>query len=356
LALLCAGALAFVGGAGCDEAPLKQSSVAPGADAGPPIAGLSADQAARVVARVDDRNITLGDFARTLERMDQFDRLRYQSKERRRELLEEMIDVQLLAGEAKRRGLDKDPEAQDAMRMILRDALLADSRLGMVTPAQITDHEVRAYFEGHPEKFSEPERRRVAAIVVAKKDEAAKVLKDALKVKSPVEWGDLWFKNSLTAPKVKSAQNPAELAGDLGIVGPVGDPRGANPKVPEPVRAAAFKLKAVNEVATDLVESEGRWFIVRLNGLTQPHRRSLAESDRAIRVLLVQEKMAERERALEDELRQKFPVEIDEAVLAGVKVPAGAEKAEAPGPEEAPPPAIPPTGDPSKPAGHDGRK
>ncbi len=60
---------------------------------------------------------------------------------------------------------------------------------------------------------------------------------------------------------------------------------------------------------------------MRLNGVTPPHKRTLAESDRAIRVLLIQEKMAERERALEDDLRKKFPVQIDEGALAAVKVP-----------------------------------
>jgi hypothetical protein len=39
--------------------------------------------------------------------------------------------------------------------------------------------------------------------------------------------------------------------------------------------------------------------------------------------------MAEREKALEDELRQKFPVEIDDKALAGVKVPP-TDKAEGP--------------------------
>ncbi len=102
--------------------------------------------------------------------------------------------------------------------------------------------------------------------------------------------------------------------------------------MPDAVRSAAFKLKDVNAVSADLVEADGRQFIVRLNGVTQPHKRSLAEADRAIRVLLVQEKMAERERALEEELKKKFPVEIDEGALAGVKLPAGAEKAEAPPP------------------------
>jgi hypothetical protein len=317
---------------GCNEAPLKQAP----ADAG--IAGLSAEQAARVLAKVGDRTITLGDFAKAIERMDQFDRLKYQSKERRRELLEEMIDVELLAAEARRQGIDKEPETADALRMILRDALLAEARTGLPSPAQIPDQDVRAYYEAHPDKFSEPERRRVAAIVMSDKKEGAKVLKEALKIKSPTEWGELFFKHSLTAPKQRGPTTPAEMAGDLGIVGPLDDPKGANPKVPELVRVAVYKLKEVNEVGTELVEAEGRQFIVRLNGKTQPHKRTLAEADRAIRVLLVQEKMAAKERALEDDLKKQFPVEIDDAALAAVKLPPGVEKAEAAGGHDHGPP------------------
>jgi hypothetical protein len=307
---------------GCNEAPLKPSA----ADAGPAVAGLTAEQAARPIAKVGERVITLGDFARTLERMDQFDRLRYQSKERRRELLEEMIDVELLAGEAKRSGLDKDPDAQDALRIILRDAVLAEARQGLPSPAQLSDQEVRAYYDQHADKFSEPERRRVAAIVMTDKKEAAKVLKEALKVKTAGEWGELFFKRSITAPKQKSPTNPAELAGDLGIVGPPDDLKGANMKVPEAVRAAVFKLKQTGDVGADLIEADNRVFIIRLNGSTPSHKRTLQEADRAIRVLLLQEKMAEREKALEDELRKQFPVTIDEGALAGVKVPAGYDK------------------------------
>jgi hypothetical protein len=305
---------------GCNEAPLRTTP----ADAG--IAGLSSEQAARVLAKVGDRTITLGDFAKAIERMDQFDRLKYQSKERRRELLEELIDIELLATEARRLGLDKEPEAADALRMILRDAVLAEARVGLPTPAQITDQEIRAYYDAHADKFSEPERRRVAAIVIGDKKVAAKVLKEALKLKSPTEWGELFFKHSLTAPKQRGPTTPAEMAGDLGIVGPVEDAKGSNPKVPEPVRAAVFKLKEVNEVATELVESENRQFIVRLNGKTQPHKRTLTEADRAIRVLLVQERMAAKERALEEELKKQFPVEIDDAALAAVKLPPGLDK------------------------------
>ena len=44
--------------------------------------GLSPEQAAQVLARVGTRIITLGDFAAALERMDPFERIRYQSDDR----------------------------------------------------------------------------------------------------------------------------------------------------------------------------------------------------------------------------------------------------------------------------------
>jgi hypothetical protein len=319
--LVLLGAATLLGG--CNDAPIKAQQAT---DAGPPIAGLNAQDAARVIAKVGDRPITLGDYAQTLDRMDPFDRLRYQTKERRRELLNEMINVELLAAEAKRRGLDKEPETEDAVRTILRDAMLAESRSDLPTPAEIPAAEVSAYFEANADKFSEPERRRVAAVVLADKKDAPKILKEAQKVTTGAAWGDLFAKYSTSAPKGKNAGNPAELAGDLGIVGPMSDPKGGNPRVPDAVRAAAFTLPAVGAVAADVVEAEGKVYIVRLNGITPPHRRTLGESERSIRVLLLQERMLKKERDLEAELRKKYPVQIDDQALGQVKIPGGMDR------------------------------
>src|SRR5947207_14085203 len=87
-AVLAAGLLA----AGCNERALAKKS-----DAGPVPGGLTAEHAALVVAKVGERVITLGDYAATLERMDQFDRLRYQSPGLRREQLGAILDVELSA-------------------------------------------------------------------------------------------------------------------------------------------------------------------------------------------------------------------------------------------------------------------
>src|SRR5215471_15161835 len=133
-------AAALVGG--CNERALAKKG-----DAGVVPGGLTAEQAALVVAKVGERTITLGDYAATLERMDQFDRLRYQSPERRRELLEEIIDAELLAEDARQKKLDQTPETQQAVRQVLRDALLAEARHGLPAPADLPADEVRGYFE-----------------------------------------------------------------------------------------------------------------------------------------------------------------------------------------------------------------
>ena len=57
---------------------------------------LSDEQRRAVLAKVGDRVITLGQFVETLERMDPFERARYQSPERRKQLLDQMIEVELL--------------------------------------------------------------------------------------------------------------------------------------------------------------------------------------------------------------------------------------------------------------------
>jgi hypothetical protein len=308
---------------GCNE-----SALAPQPDGGAStVPGLTPEQAARPVAKIGDKVITLGDFARALDRMDQFDRLRYQTKDRRRELLTEIIDVELLAAEAKRRGLDKTPDAEDAIRQILRDALLAQARKDLPAPAEIPAQEVRAYYDANIDRFREPERRRVGAIVLDAKDrkDAEKVLKAAQKLKNATDWGELYYAHAPGGPKARGPNDPLDLAGDLGFVGPPDDPKSGNAKVPEAVRRVVFKIAQVGTVADELVEVGEKLWIVRMTGQTAAHSRALAEAERSIRVLLIQQKMAEREKALEAELRKKFPVEIDEKALAQVKVPTAAD-------------------------------
>ncbi len=233
------------------------------------------------------------------------------------------IDVELLAQEARQKKLDQQPDTQQGIRQILREAVLAEARRGLPAPADIPQDEVRAYFESHRADFREPERRRVAHIVVKDKETAQKVLALAKKANAR-DWGELFQKHSLDAPKKGTQGPPLELAGDLGIVGPLGDARGDNPRVPPEVRAAVFEIGAIGEVLGRAVEAEGGYHVVRMVGKSDAHERTLTDADRSIRVAILQAKIAEREKTLEIELRKQFAVTIDEQALAKVEVPPAA--------------------------------
>jgi peptidyl-prolyl cis-trans isomerase C len=285
-------------------------------------AGITPEQAGQELARVGSRTITVGDFVAALEHMDQFDRMRYQAPERRQELLGEMVDVMLLADVAREKGYDQDPIAQEEVRQILRDAMLKSVRAEVPAPSDIPEVDVRSYYDAHRTEFRDPERRRVATIVVADDASGAAVLEAARKA-TPTGWGDLVRSKSLDT-RAKDP-GPPDLAGDFGFVAPPDDRAAQNPRVPDEVRAAVFEIGAVGEVLPRVVKSGGRGYIVKLAAKTDAHDRTFAEAERAIRVRLAQDKIRARQEELMNELRKKYPVEIDEHALreVHVDVPAG---------------------------------
>jgi hypothetical protein len=278
-----------------------------------PITGLTVAEAKEVLVEVGDRSITLGDYVATLLRMDRFERLRYQSEEKQKQLLDEMIEVELLAQEARRRGLDKDPEVELMMDQALRDELLRQIEAELPQPEEIGEREVRDYFEKHHAEFKEPERRRVLAIRVGSREAAEKVLLEAKDV-SGQKWGELAEKHSSDRSKV-GKREANELAGDLGFVAAPGQKRGTNEAVPDPVRAAVFTVDKVGDVVDQVVEAEKNFYVVRLGGLSPSRDRSLKDAERTIRIELRRQLFLQAEKDLEAKLRKKYPVVINEAAL-----------------------------------------
>ncbi len=322
--VLAASLLSVPGCNGCSKAGETAAADA-GAHATP--WSLPPDQAAKPLAKVGATTITLGDYAAALENMDQFDQLRYQSTERRKELLQEMISIELLAQEAVAKGYDKDPLAQQEHRAILRDAMLAEARKNVPAPSDVPEAEVRAYFDAHRADYKDPERRRVAAVVTRDEATAKAALETARKAPSAAQWGEVVRAKSID-PQAR-ANVPVDLAGDLGIVSPPGDPRGENPRVPDEVRAAVFAIPENGGIHEQVVASGGKFYVVRLVQKLAAHERSFAEAERAIRVKLAQDKLRAKEDELLAELRKTVKVEVDEAALASVHVEAAPPKADA---------------------------
>ena len=295
----------------------QNDTVAPDAGDHAQTSSLTPEQAAKVLAKVGDDVITLGDYVAALEHMDQFDRLRYQSPERRKELLEELIEVELLAQEATAKGYDKDVVAQQELRAVLRDAMLREARAGAPQPSDIPEADVHAYYDAHKTDFVDPERRRVS-LIVTKDETSAKAALDQARDSSAARWGELVRKLSDDAQA--KANVPVDLAGDFGIVSPPGDVRGENARVPGEVRTAVFEVAKVGDVLGRVVRAGDKYYVVRFTQQLVGHERTYAEAERAIRVRLAQERAKGKEDETYQALRKQFPVKIDDGVLATVHV------------------------------------
>ena len=297
---------------GCDE---KKAQL-PDVEQRDPRTGLTPAEADEVLVKVGDRAITLGEYAETLLRMDRYERLRYQSEERQKELLDEMIEVELLAQEARRRGLDQKPEVQLRIREALRDEILADLERSMPALESFSEREVKEYYDAHREEFKEPLRRRVQVIEVGSKALAERVLaelgvRDA-QSKSGEQWAKLAKKYSIARDSSGPTQ-PLELLGDLGFVSAPGTLRGENPNVPPEVREAVFQLDSWGDIFPQPVKSEQRYFVLRLAGISPARDRSMKDAERTIRIELRRQKFLAAEERYEQELRKKYPVVISQS-------------------------------------------
>jgi peptidyl-prolyl cis-trans isomerase C len=290
-----------------------------------------------VLARVGTRTITLGDFAAALERMDPFERIRYQTDDRRQALLDEMINVELLAREAERRGLDQKPETQELIRQYQRDELLRRVRAEVPGPDQLSKEQVQAYYQAHKAEFVDPERRRAAQIVLKDAGLAARVLAEAASAGAD-RWHALVKQYNPDAAGVEgdktAARPPIEVAGDLGMLsapgsgnpaagagGASGAGNLASAEVPEAVRRAVFEIAQEGQVYPQPVAAGGRFHVLRLISKLPARQRSLEEVDGAVRARLVRSLQEQAEDDLVKRLRQSTPVSIDEQALERVPEP-----------------------------------
>src|SRR5439155_1069683 len=133
---------------------------------------------AEQLAKIDDVVITVGEFQTRINQQSPYVRQRYTSIERKKEFLDNMVRFEVLAKEADRRGLAKDPEVVRTMKQVMIQKLLKDE-FDKLKIEDITDEDCKKYYDAHPEEYNQPENARVSLILVKDKDTAKKVLADA---------------------------------------------------------------------------------------------------------------------------------------------------------------------------------
>ncbi len=209
----------------------------------------------------------------------------------RRRLLEDMILETLLVQEARRRGLDNDPQVRqlfkEARRQILLGRLLEKAK--DQESVKVTDQEVTQFYKDNRGSFTEPETFRASHILVDSEEAAKKALE---RVKS----GELFAK----VAQELSTDPTKTKGGDIGFFA-------KGQLIPE-FEEASFKLKP-GEVSP-IVKSSLGYHIILLTERRAARDRPLEEVQDQIRKQLASTRQQRQVESFVQELRAKAQIQI----------------------------------------------
>ncbi len=295
---------------------------------GPAGKGLTDEQRKMGVARIGDFVITLGDVERQLAQQPSFSRARFASFDKKVEFLNHMIQFELLAMEAKKKGYDSDPDVVLAMKRAMTQKFTQTDLQALVTVSTIDEAEVKTYYENNKPLFIQPERVRASHIQFATQAEAERVLaelKAAIATdtaRARVIFGEFARRNSKDTATA-GVSGDLEQFGRDGYRDEVADATGAPGTGARPARLheklveAAFALEKPNDLSP-IVQTDAGFHVVQLTGRKPAVNRTLDDARRQITNTLLREK---KDKARDDYikgLRTKANVTIDEKALEGL--------------------------------------
>ncbi|MBU1898951.1 peptidyl-prolyl cis-trans isomerase [Myxococcota bacterium] len=250
---------------------------------------LTEAEKGHVLARIGEQIITLEGFEAQLSALSPFIRARYSSLARKRELLDGLVELALLAQEATAAGLMEDPEVKLAYQQAMVRRLLRDEVAG-VSMAALSEADIAAYYEAHREALRAPPEISFIEARFASEGEAGAAL-IALQVAAQM-------------PPGLRREAFAALAEAYPAAGPT----------PEVITEAAAALE-VGAISAPIPVRDGASLLLR--GPARPARlRPLDEVRALIRSRLARQRRQAAAEALVASLRAAVELDINEAALA----------------------------------------
>jgi len=306
LALGLLGALAIAGCQKKEEAGPARDRAPVTSPAAPP---QSAEEVKAPLAKIDDVTITLGEFQERINRQSPYIRARYTSLEQKKDFLDSLIRFEVLAKEAARRGLDKDPEVVRTMKQVMIQKLMRDEFDAKITADTVADVEMKTYYDANLADYVKPEEVRASAIIVKNRAQAERV---ALEARGEAGKTNKGFRDLVN--KYSQDEDSKLRGGDLRYFD------GQTKEVPAPVVKAAFALLNTGDVSTAIDAGNGTWYILKQTGRRRSMTKSFDDAKPAIRNKLFRDKRLAAQKDFVDKLKGAAKIEINEANLAKVRI------------------------------------
>jgi peptidyl-prolyl cis-trans isomerase C len=291
-----------------------------------------------VVAKGNGITITADEFKARLDEQSPFIRARYTTLDRKKEFLDSLIRFEVLAREAQKQGLDKDPDVQNTLKKIMVQKLVQKNFQDQGNPTDVAEADLQKYYDAHKDEYVRAKRVRVAAVVwnaPAGSPDRAKKLALAQKALAKLKTEEK--KNTLAFAQVVAefSEDPASkgVAGDLQFKTEEELEKGYS----KDVAAAAFKLKPGE--TTGVLQAPQGLYILKYTGEQPEMNRTFDQVKPQIANKLHREKKTKEFDEWLKNLREQAKVAVDDKTLEAVEV-------------QASPPMAAPGGMPGMPAGH----
>jgi peptidyl-prolyl cis-trans isomerase C len=271
------------------------------------------------VAKGKDIVITDEEFKARLDEQSPFIRARYNSLDRKKEFLDNLIRFELLAREAERQGLDKDPDVQLTLKKVMVQKLVQRNFQDTEGAKDLPEQELRKYYDDHKDDYFRPKKVRLAAVVLnapagsperaAKRETARRAL---AQIRAEEKKNTLAFAQAVT----KYSEDPGSraLAGDLGFKSQAELEAAHGPSLAQ----AAFALQSGQ--TSGVVETDKGFYVLKLTGQQEELNRPFEQVKNQIANRLHRERKSKEFDEWQKKLRADAGVTVDEKALEAISV------------------------------------
>jgi peptidyl-prolyl cis-trans isomerase C len=283
------------------------------------------------VATWNGDSITQEELKQRFAEMSPFARTRYQTAEQRKEYVDGVARFELLAAEAHKRGLDKDPEVIETAKKVMVQRLMQEEFEKKGGP-KIEDADVQAYYDKHKTDYVKPEMIRLTHLFLdapkdspkrAEKKAEAEALQKRAAEAQPMDFqafGKL-VREASEEPRTKPLDGDMrylsreELAAQYGAE----------------VAAASDALKEVGQLS-GVVETDKGFHILKLQGRQAALNLSLEQVKTQLQSRMLYERRTQSFNDFMEKLKKEQNFQVKQDALTGFEVDLKAPTQEPKGP------------------------
>jgi parvulin-like peptidyl-prolyl isomerase len=238
----------------------------------------------------------------------------------RKRLALELVRQKLIEVEASAKGYDRSPEFVREQRRTLANLYLRKELEEPSARRSPTDADLQAYLDKHRAEYEQPERVRVAEILVAAPADPAvrkKKLGEAQALLDKLRKSKDYYAFANAARQGSEDFSSKMYGGDL----PLLSRPELETRLGREAAEAAFALRGTEVLADRVFEGPGGFYLLKLRARTEATHPDLASLRGMLRTRAAAELRSADEQKLLDGLVAKSDVRVDDAVLMAIPMP-----------------------------------